>query len=186
MSLGIFVEGPSDKQTIPILIQKLDYRASIHTRIVPQGNMLNVSRMSKHISALIRDQAPLQRIVVFIDSEGVAPEQTMRRTQPTSRQLNRESRVPVEYVVVDHSIEGWLACDTDALRHVLGPTARIRIRGNPEENLRPARLLDRVFRDNGKDFVKTIHNKRIAEHVEAPNILVKSPTFGYLRNLLAG
>ena len=87
------------------------------------------------------------------------PNETLRRTEPVAAELNRISgRASVSYIVVDHSLEGWLACDEQALRAVLGRSARIRIRGNPEDDPRPARLLERIFRANKKDFVKTVHN----------------------------
>ena len=77
MSLGVFVEGPSDKQTIPILIRKLGYRVRVHVRVVPQGDMLDVQVMRRHVEALQATQRQLKRILVFRDSEGVDVEETV-------------------------------------------------------------------------------------------------------------
>lgn len=184
MTLGIFVEGPSDKQSIPILIKKLGYRARLHTRVV-SGNRLSARRMSRHVSALLTLPRRPDRILIFIDSEGVEPETTQRNAEPVAIHLNQVSgRIPVDYVVVDHSLEGWLACDEDALRRVLGRQARINTRGNPEDHSRPAELMSRIFRENGKDFRKTVHNQQIAEFIKPGNILAKSPTFRRLASLL--
>ena len=68
--------------------------------------------------------------------------------------------MPVNYVIVDHALEGWLACDIDALRVVLGPTAKIETRGNPEDNRSPAKLMERIFKANGKSYRKTVHAAR--------------------------
>jgi hypothetical protein len=92
--------------------------------------------------------------------------------------------VPVDYVVVDHALEGWLACDIDALRAVLGPTARIETRGNPEDNRSPAKLMERTFKANGKSYLKTVHAARIAEAATPRRISEKSPTFRRLVRLL--
>ena len=140
MTLGIFVEGPSDKQSIPILIRRLGYRARVHTRVVA-GNMLSVGEMSRHVEALLTLGRRPDRILIFIDSEGVEPETTRRDAEPVAARLNSISgRITVDYVVVDHSLEGWLACDEDALRKVLGRQARINTRGNPEGQPRPAEI----------------------------------------------
>ena len=187
MTLGVFVEGPSDRQIIPILIRKLGYRAAIHTRVVRQGDMLNSSRMSQHVEGLLRMRGQLHEILVFMDSEGVDPEETLHRTKPVSVELNRVAgRIPVRFIIVDHSFEGWLACDFEALRAVVGRNADVHIRGNLEDHSRPADLVDRVFGANGKDFVKTAHNPKIAEHVIPENILEKSPTFRHIASALSG
>ena len=185
MSLGIFVEGPSDRQTIPILIKKLGYSAAIESRVVPQGNMLDASKMLRHVGALLAPQPRVSRIIVFRDSEGVDPQETRRLTEPVSNRLSAASPVPVDYVVVDHSLEGWLACDIDALRAVLGSNARIRTGGNPEDNPRPATLMERIFRSNGKTYRKTVHAARIAEAATPSNISEKSPTFRHLVSVLS-
>ena len=139
VSLGIFVEGQSDRSTIPILIRKLGHGLAVHTRVVGQGDMLKETEMSNQIAALRTLHPRLAKILVFMDSEGVDPGETLRLAKPVEARLNRMSgRATVTYIVVDHSLEGWLACDERALRAVLGRGARIRIRGSPEDDLRPA------------------------------------------------
>ena len=184
MSLGIFVEGQSDKKAIPILIKKLGYADAIKTRIVRQGQMLDESRMLHHVDALFTDQPKVSRIIVFMDSEGVDPKTTLRSTTSVSSALTASSGVRVDYVIVDHALEGWLACDIDALRAVLGTGAKIQIRGNPEDNLRPAKLMERIFKANRKNYVKTVHAAKIAEAATASSIAKKSPTFRRLKRVL--
>ena len=125
-------------------------------------------------------------VLVFIDSGGVDPEHTRKGTVSISRHLNRLlSGISIRYVVEDHSLEGWLACDEEALRATLGPRAQICITGNPENHPRPAELMREMFRRNRKkSFGKTIDNLRIAENVDPQNILTKSPTFRRLRDVL--
>ena len=92
--------------------------------------------------------------------------------------------MPVNYVIVDHALEGWLACDVDALREVLGSQAKILIKGNPEDNLRPAKLMERIFKANRKTYIKTVHAAKIAEAVTPSKISKKSPTFSRLIRVL--
>jgi len=185
VSLGIFVEGESDRQTIPILIKKLGYSSAIKSRVVTQGTMLDASKMLRHVEPLLAGQSRISRIIVFRDSEGVDPKATLRRTKPVSKALSAACSVPVSYVVVDHSLEGWLACDIDALKAVLGGDAKLRIEGNPEDNLTPAKLMARIFKKNGQTYKKTVHAAKIAEAVTPRNISEKSPTFRRLMSVLS-
>jgi hypothetical protein len=85
VSLGIFVEGRSDRQTIPILIRKLGYVDAIEPRVVPQGEMLDESKMSRHVDALLAVQSGVGRIIVFRDSEGEDPKSTLKLTKPSKQ-----------------------------------------------------------------------------------------------------
>lgn len=89
MSLGLFVEGQSDKDTIPILIRKLGYASGIRTRVVPQGLML-LSRVfrdnGRRFVKTSHDRQIAERVtpaviaarsptfVAFIDALGLSPE----------------------------------------------------------------------------------------------------------------
>jgi hypothetical protein len=184
LSLGVFVEGPSDKDSIPILLRKLGQRA-VHTRITGRGDMLDVGAMYRHIQALTATQRGVRRVLVFLDYEGVDPKTTFRETEMPRRELLvMLRRVELDYVVVDHSLEGWLACDEEALRFVLGRNAKLRLRVNPEDHPRPARLMEALFRANGKQFRKTVHNKLLAEQADPAVIGGRSPTFQRLAGLL--
>ena len=138
MSLGLYVEGRSDKDTIPILIRKLGYRSRVTSRVVPRSEMLIVDKMTVHLNVLLRQQSDVDLVVICIDSEGVDPGTTRQLTRPVERQLNQRSHAPIRYAVVDHALEGWLACDGEAIQGVLGPRASVNIRGNPEDHPRPA------------------------------------------------
>lgn len=178
MSLGLFVEGPSDRDTIPILIRKLGYRSRVRRRVVKQSEMLLPDKMARNVEEMLKARRDIDFIVVCIDSERVDPSMTEQRVRPVQRQLNEISSVPVRYAVVDHALEGWLACDEEALRSVLGgQRVRINIRGNPEDHPTPADILERVFRDNRRRFRKTRHDPEIAEHVNVERIAARSPTF---------
>ena len=183
IALGIFVEGPSDREPHKHLLRKLGH-ASIQTRVVPQGNMLDTDTMQRHIEAVLLLHQDISHVLVLRDSEGVAPEGTYELMRPAERELRaRFPDLGIDYVVVDHSIEGWLLCDAEALRVVLGTRARINVPGNPDQNPRPADLMKGIFRANGKEFRKTTHNPAIAEAARVEEIRQCSQTFAKLAGL---
>ena len=95
----------------------------------------------------------ISHVLVLRDSEGVAPEGTYELMRPAERELR--SRFPglgINYIVVDHSIEGWLLCDAEALKAVLGTRARINVPGNPDQHPRPAELIKGIFRENRRNY----------------------------------
>lgn len=147
--------------------------------------MLDASAMVPHIEALTRAHSRLTRIFIFRDSEGIDPAETFKRTRRPERKLNSTfTRPPIKYVIVDHSLEGWLACDQSAVLQVVGGSRQLYLINDPEAHPRPARLLDRLFRANGKEFRKTTHNQAIAALVDPKVIMRKSPTFKRLVSLL--
>ena len=184
MSLGLYVEGRSDKDTIPILIRKLGYRSSIVTKSVNQSELMIGDKMARHLSELLRLHSDVDLVVICIDSERVDPSVTRERSRPVERMLNQNSPVAVRYAIVDHALEGWLACDEEAIRAVLGTRARVNVRGNPEDHPEPATLLEQVFRDNRRRFRKTRHDPEIASHVSPELIAARSPTFRRFAELL--
>ncbi|MCE2456870.1 MAG: DUF4276 family protein [Dehalococcoidia bacterium] len=187
MSLGLYVEGRSDKDTIPILIRKLGYRSRVITKdLGGQSELLVVDKMARHLAELLREHSDVELVLICCDAlEGVGPSTTERRLSSLERRLNLDFPIPVRYAVVDHALEGWLGCDEEALRAVLGgPRARINIRANPEHHPTPTDLLERVFRDNGRRFRKTRDNSRIAERVSPERIAAQSPTFRRFAEIL--
>ena len=184
MSLGLIVEGQSDRNTIPILARRLGYSAGIRSRIVSRGDMLASGAISRYLTKFLRESRDVTQVIICLDAERENPNIVLESTRRTERRLNETLPIPVSYAVVDHALEGWLACDEQAVRAVLGPRARINIRGNPEEHLTPADILHRVFRDNRRKFNKTRHDPQIAEHVSPERIAERSPTFRRFSEIL--
>ena len=188
MSLGLFVEGKSDLVSIPILARKLGYRSGVRRNITPRGDMLKFDKIRQSIINLIHRRSDIDLVIVCIDAEASDPDRFLTQdAMPIQRRLNRDRdiQVPVRYAVVDHALEGWLACDEDALRAVLGGgRARVNIRGNPDRHPNPASILDRVFQQNGRDFRKTMDNPKIAHAATPQNIAAKSPTFRRFAQLI--
>lgn len=186
MSLGMFVEGESDRTAIPILLEKIGRKPQFCRRL-KQGDMANAEILGRHVKVVLSQNRGTDLVLIFLDSECTDPEETKKRVESCERELNRvKLGAAIRYIVVDHSLEGWLCCDEVALRKVIGQKATINIKSNPEDDCRPAQLLGGIFKSNGKDFFKTRDNSRIAAAIENPrNIAKKSPTFKYLLNILS-
>ena len=184
MSLGLLVEGQSDRDTIPILARRLGYGARIRSRIVSRGQMLASNAISRYLTKFLRESSDVTQVVICLDAERENPALVLASTRPIERRLNEMLTVRVRYAVVDHALEGWIACDEEAVQSVLGPRARVNIRSNPEDHPTPADLLERVFRENGRQFRKMRDNPRIAEHVAPERIAARSPTFRRFAEML--
>ncbi len=185
LGLGLIVEGQSDRDTIPILARRLGYDARIRPRVVSRGDMLAQRAISRYLTKFLREFRDVTLVILCLDAERENPAQVLARTRQIERRMNETLSVPVRYAIVDHTLEGWLACDEDALRSVLGGgRARINIQGNPDRHPNPASILSNVFRQNGRDFRKIRDNRKIAQAITPQNIADKSPTFQRFAQLL--
>lgn len=184
MTLAIFVEGLSDKASIPILLRKLG-QTRIITRTVSAGDMLDVDVMARHIHAI--GTRKIDMVIIFRDSECTDPEEFIAKAKIAERKFSaRKRKASVRYVIVDHSLEGWLGCDETALRAVLGSNAKLSNRFDPSKACRPAEAMRKLFRHNrlNNPFNKILHNQIMAASADPRVIAQKSPTFAYLVSLL--
>ena len=179
MSIGLFVEGKSDKDTIPKLIRKfLDTPPKIITRTIHRGEMFKSEKVKPYLEALLKQHQDVEKVIVCVDSECTDPAEIQREVSKVERALSRMS-LPVvpRYVVVVHALEGWLAADPEALRLVLGRGAEVHIEQNLEEICKPAELLEDIFARHGKDFQKTKYDPLLAEHANPEEIAKRSSSF---------
>jgi len=179
MSIGLFVEGPSDKDTIPKLIRKLfDTPPRIIPRTIHRGEMFKSEKVKPYVEALLKQHQDVEKIIICVDSECTGPGEIWEEVSKVERELN-EMGLPVvpRYAVVVHALEGWLAADSEAVRQVLGRGAEVCIEQNLEETCRPAELLEDIFAQHGKSFLKTRDAPLLAEHVNPGEIARHSSSF---------
>jgi len=177
MSIGLFVEGKSDKDIIPKLIRKfLVTSPRIIPRTIHRGEMFKAEKVKSYLEALLRQHQEVEKIIVCVDSECTAPEEIWEKVSKVERELN-EMGLPVRYALVVHALEGWLAADSKALKQVLGKGAEVHIEQNSEEMCRPVELLEDIFAHHGKNFQKTRHDPQIAEHADPEEIAKHSLSF---------
>jgi len=179
MSIGLFVEGKSDKDTIPKLIRKfLDTSPKIIPRRIHRGEMFKSEKVKLYLEALLEQHPDVAKVIVCVDSHCTDPAETRGELSKIERELNKmDLPVVPRYAVVVHSLEGWLAADTEALECVLGKGAHVRIEEDLEEVCEPAELLGDIFAQHGKKFLKTMHDPMIAEHADPRRIAKRNSSF---------
>lgn len=146
---------------------------------IQQGDAHDVGTMLHHLNVFLQQHRGVTKVLICIDSECTDVNKTSRQAQDTERQLTRALKTPlVKYVVVDHSLEGWLLRDLKAVKSILGTGAKLKGLPNPEDECRPAELMRRLFHIYGKqDFRKTVHNKEIAKQIDVRLLESRSATF---------
>jgi len=179
MSIALFVEGKSDKDTVPELIRKLlDIPCKIITRTIRRGEMFRSEKVRPYVEALLKQHQDVEKVIICVDSECTDPAEIQGEVSKVERELSRMG-LPVvpRYVVVVHALEGWLAADPEAVRQVLGRGAEVRIDQNLEEICRPAELLEDIFARHGKSFQKARHDPQIARYADPVEIAQHSSSF---------
>lgn len=177
MSIGLFVEGKSDKDTIPALIRNfLDPSPRIICRRIPRGDMFNSEKIKAYLVPLLKQHPDVTKVVVCADSECTDPAEIEEKTARIEHELERQGLAIVpRYAVVVHALEGWLAADSKALERVLG--TQVRVERSLEEVCKPAELLRDIFAQHGKSFQKTRHDPQIARYADPEEIAQRSPSF---------
>ena len=188
MTIGLFVEGKSDKDTIPILIHKIlkphGVSPRVLTRKIPRGQMFDPLKVKPYAEHLLKQHPGTSKIVICVDCECTDPSDIQDKVEAAQRKLAELGLRPVpRYVVVVHALESWLAADVQALKRVAG-MQHLRIRQNPESVCRPADLLKDVFGRAGKSFEKTRHDPRIARAADLSRIERRSPSFRRFREFI--
>jgi len=175
----LLVEGPSDKEALPILAAKMAPDSPVpKALVVGKGDLFKPSKLKVHINFARQRDPTISKVLPCVDSECIPVEETRRRVTPLETKLQRSFRhLTVRYVVVDHSLEGWLLCDREAVRRALGNKARLPRYESPEDDCRPVELLNRIFRRNKREFIKTRDAHRLAEEAKPQRISKASNTF---------
>jgi len=177
MSIGLFVEGKSDRDTIPKLIRKLfDTPPKIVPRAIHRGEMFKSEKVRPYVEALLKQHQDVEKVIVCVDSECTDPAEIREEVSKVERELS-EIGLPVRYAVVVRALEGWLATDPEAVRRVLGRGAEVHIERSLEEICRPAELLEGIFAQHGKNFLKFRDDPLLAEHVNPEEIAKRSSSF---------
>ena len=109
LSLGLIVEGQSDRDTIPILARRLGYDAGIRSRVVSRGDMLTSDTISRYLTKFLREARDVTQVIICLDAERENPGRVLASTRQIERRLNEALPVKVNYAVVDHAL-GRLAC----------------------------------------------------------------------------
>jgi len=161
----VFVEGPSDAETIPILLRKTGQ--SLKVKPKRRGWLTESVKVIRYIKAL---QEIPEKVVVLLDSHCSDPIEVKKIVRKNEKEVAKELSIPVKYGVVIHALEAWLLSDTLALEKVVGGI--IRSIAEPEKDCKPDEIMKDIFRKNNGQYSKTFHAPKIA-HQSDPNEISK-------------
>lgn len=182
----LLVEGPSDKKALVALAGKVTPDLPIpRVLVVGRGDLFRPEKLKAHVGFAHQQNPRIRKVLACVDSECTPIEETQRQAALLESELQRAFRdLSIKYVVVDHSLEGWLLCDRNAVRKVLGGKAWLPRYRSPENECRPAQLLETIFRRNNRDFIKTRDAPRLADQAKPQHIFRVSDTFKDFRQAL--
>ncbi len=190
MKIALFVEGKSDKSTIPILVRKIlereSARPAVVSRVRPRGDLLSADKVAAFVSRdILQQHRDTDKIIVCVDSECTPVEETKVLAQETERRLQELGVSPLpRYCVMRHALEGWLGADVNALSDVAGRP--VKLSESAAIACRPKELLEEAFRKAGKEFVYVRDDPRIAEKVDPATLERENESFAHFRRLIEG
>lgn len=188
MSLLLLTEGKGEALALRVLARKLiPASQAIHTIYLPKGNLLS---SPKKVAARIRAErskgAHTTKVLICVDSECTPVEETQHLVKQNEKEIAKllPWAIPVlRYVIVDHSLEGWLLGDLGALERVLG--SAVDPQAVAPRDCRPEKTMRQLFARQGKEFIKMRDNPRIAEAARPAELAKGSPTFRLFRRVIS-
>lgn len=186
MKIALLVEGPSDNETLAILVKKiLGESTSVIPRVLRgRGNVLNAQKVCSVAQFLLQRSPDVSKIIVCVDSECTPGDQTEREIGEIEKFVNtRVQGCPVHYIAVIHALEGWLLADAHAITEYLGRAAKAKIPRRAASNCKPKEVMKEVFRKVNKGYLASRDAPRIAEGIDIDRIASRNESFARFREL---
>jgi hypothetical protein len=176
IKIGIFVEGPSDKKVMRILIGKIfGWQSRPLIRINSRGVLLNnnnLESLKKSINLFLQQNRDIKKILICVDKD--CDEGFWGRLKSLEENIIQNIPAPPIYCIpVINEIESWLL-DEEALSETLGQ--RVRVYGDPEAH-GAFKKLERIFDRAGKDYRKVQHGPQIARYIQPNKLRSQSSSF---------
>jgi len=179
-------DGPSG-EAIRILAEKCLTKIGRSSKIIRRSiNRGDIFTNPRKLAALVKQVNVKEqtKIIVCVDSECTDPKLTESNLQSAKKALS-ELNVVVDFIIVVHALETWLAAADEALRAVIKPKIQIKVPGNLETACRPESILKEIYRKHGKgDFNKSRDDIIIANHADPARIAKRCSSFRKFQQLL--
>jgi predicted house-cleaning noncanonical NTP pyrophosphatase (MazG superfamily) len=179
VKIALLVEGPSDEQTLKILIHKiLGKQVSIESRVLKgRGNILNEKKVRAIINNVISNHPKVSKTIVCVDSECTPEEEARKEAEEIEKIVNSGMQHPIYYVCVIHALEGWLLADAEAIQECLGQRVDVKIAPSATYDCKPKETMKAIFKRNGKEYIHTRNNPQIAEKINIDKIIANNKSF---------
>jgi len=180
LRIAIFVDGPSDKDTIRILTAKVltnrSPKPGVEFRVLPRGDFFSAPKVSTYLTFLHQTHHDVGKVILCLDCECTPREDI----QPQLIRVQEEVRhdhpsLNPTIVLKVHALEGWLASDRKAVQKVLG--AKPKSYPKPENECKPKKLLERVFKKANREFDYMRDDPRLAREIDIERLCQSSPSF---------
>jgi len=180
LKIAIIVDGKSDKPTLDILAEKLlSNRSPKPGRkflLLPRGDFFSASKVSAQLKFLHQAHPDVVKVILCLDCECTAPEDIQPQLVKVQEEIRHDHpSLNPTFVLKMHALEGWLASDREAVQKVLGaePTAYPK----PENECKPKKLLETVFRKANKEFDYMRDDPMLAQEIDIESLCRSSPSF---------
>lgn len=189
MTIALFVEGRSDKDTIPLLAKKILATRSkppaLEVRTIRRGNMFKARKVAEHVRVLSRKHQNLSKILICVDSHCTSENQMAGRVREVERELeSMKVPVPPRFCLVVHALEGWLMAAPQALSSYLQVSGGLSITQAMAFDCKPKEVLSEVFARVGRTFDYMRDDPAIAELADPDEMSKLSPSFAAFKQHL--
>ncbi|MDZ7262704.1 MAG: DUF4276 family protein [candidate division KSB1 bacterium] len=179
MKILLFVEGPSDKRTIPVIIRKaLSPRKP--AIIVRKGARFDSEKMAPHIRFELLQHHDISKILILRDAE-CADERVLQYIKRTAEKTENDLKElfpqsSIYCLIVTYALEGWWLADPKAVAD------HFKLSKTPNSSLslscRPKRALIELSKKSGRkrrfDWVE--ENPKIAERLNPQKAAKNNPS----------
>ncbi|MCS4542454.1 MAG: DUF4276 family protein [Euryarchaeota archaeon] len=167
---GIIVEGPSDEK----VIKEIATRLGIPIRVrVAKGKPELLKKMDSY-ALLLRE---CEKVIALIDSHCTE----ISKVEDEVTRARKNSQREIKICIVRHAIEAWFLADENALgEFVENPTAI----SNPEEICKPDEEIEKLFRNSGKEYLKTRDALKLINKINFTSVERKCESFKSFLKLL--
>jgi hypothetical protein len=184
LKIALFVDGPSDRETLRILAGKLlinrSRKPGLEFRVLPRGDFFSALKVSAYIKDLHRTHPDVGKVILCLDCECTPVMEVQPKLLKVQDEVRRDHpTLKPTFVLKVHALEGWLACDRQAVQRAMG--AKPKNYRKPENECKPKELLAIVFKKANREFDYMRDDPRIAQHVNPDTISKSSPSFAEFR-----
>lgn len=164
------------------LLPKSKKPPEVLRRHIKRGRIFKKPQKLAELVKFIRREKKA-KFIVCVDSE-CTPLQNTERDLEQCRKFLEKAGLMVNFAIIVHALEAWLAADEEAIRAVLKPKGSITIPTNLESECRPEEILKEIFRKNGKEFDKSMHDVEIARKANPTKIAQRCQSFRKFQEVL--
>ncbi len=177
--MGVIVEGESDEKVIREITHKLGVNAEIR-RSKRGAKIQSPTKTKSYVLDLLHD---CDTIIILKDSHCSDPEEIESNFGNRLRELGLSIDGTISVCIVVHAIESWLLADEEAIGDYLSTT--IKEIHNPENACKPEEILDEIFKENNREYLKGGEDPReIAKRLRLERVIKKCPSFIKFKRVL--